>query len=181
MCHFSGTIVNTQWTSWSGNWFRSGIFAWLFFTDDFSSAFYLFVFLDLLSFGCWTSRTNWLYFLPLFFLFLFSLYFCSYLEEFLSWDFQLFYRFLLIVLIFLMGKNSLVLFILLWMFLVITFLSFIKSFCISYKKLFQDILPFFWLLFWMKYFFTVFYINCGILKNYWLCALYILTYLSFLF
>ena len=56
MCHFSGTIVNTQWTLWSWNCFRSGIFAWLFFTDDFSSAFYLFVFLDLLSFGCWTSR-----------------------------------------------------------------------------------------------------------------------------
>lgn len=73
MCHFSGT----RWTFWSGNWFHSGIFAWLVFTDDFSSAFCLFVFLDLLSFGCWTSRTNWLYFLSLFFLFLFSLYFCS--------------------------------------------------------------------------------------------------------
>lgn len=54
MCHFSGT----RWTFWSGNWFRSGIFAWLVFTDDFSSAFCLFVFLDLLSFGYWTSRTN---------------------------------------------------------------------------------------------------------------------------
>lgn len=55
----------------------SGIFAWLCPLMLFSAAFSLSVFLNLLLFGCWTSKTSCLYFSFLSLLFLFSLSFCS--------------------------------------------------------------------------------------------------------
>lgn len=58
------------------------------------------------------------------------------------------------------------------MFLIIIFLSFIKSFYISYKRLFQDILPFFGYYFERNIFFTVFYINCVTEQLLILCIIY---------
>ena len=113
---------------------------WLFSLMISSSAFSLSVFLDPLLFGCWTSRPSCLYFLSLFLLFLIFFVFLLYnLEEFLNLVFQLFCW----------VSSSLFHIFNGWelccyssLFFIIAFFGFLKGLCISYKRLFQDILPF---------------------------------------